>query len=250
MSRAGWLRLLVVGTAVLLLELVCRTGIITPLTMIPPSAMAAALIALIGTGRFTADIVKTLGNVVLAGALAVVVGFSVGVLIHAMRRMRRALEPLLASYYAVPFFVFYPLLIVLFGLNDLPIIAIGFLFGVVAMVISTMNGLDRIPPVLLKVGRAHRLGPVRSALLIKLPATGPYLFTGVKLAVAYAFIGVIAAEFILSGGGIGYAIAYAYNNFDNRTMYALMLLILAVVMAVNLLLHAWGQRLYRRRGGR
>jgi len=250
MSRAGWLRLLVVSGAVLLLELACRTGIITPLTMIPPSAMAAALLALIGAGRFTADIVKTLGNVTLACALAVVVGFSFGVLIHAMRRVRRALEPLLASYYAVPFFVFYPLLIVLFGLNDLPIVAIGFLFAVVAMVISTMNGLDRIPPVLLKVGRAHRLGPLRSALLIKLPAAAPYLFTGVKLAVAYAFIGVIAAEFILSGGGIGYAIAYAYNNFDNRTMYALMLLILAVVMAVNLVLHGWEQRLYRRRGGR
>jgi len=250
MSLAGWLRLLIVGGAVLLLELACRTGIISPLTMIAPSAMAAALVALIGSGRLTADIVKTFGNVALAVALAVVVGFAFGVLIHALPRLRRALEPLFASYYAVPFFVFYPLLIVLFGLNDLPIVAIGFLFAVVAMVISTLSGLDRIPPVLLKVARTHRLGPLRTALFIKLPASAPHLFTGVKLAVAYAFIGVIAAEFILSGAGIGYAIAYAYNNFDNRTMYALMLLILTVVTAINLALHGWEQRLYRRRGDR
>jgi NitT/TauT family transport system permease protein len=250
MSRAGGLRLLVVGGAVLLLELACRTGIISPLTMIAPSAMAAALVALIGSGKLTADIVKTFGNVALAVALAVVVGFALGVLIHALPRLRRALEPLFASYYAVPFFVFYPLLIVLFGLNDLPIVAIGFLFAVVAMVISTLTGLDRIPPVLLKVARTHRLGPLRTALFIKLPASAPHLFTGVKLAVAYAFIGVIAAEFILSGAGIGYAIAYAYNNFDNRTMYALMLLILTVVTAINLALHGWEQRLYRRRGDR
>ncbi|MEJ0067581.1 MAG: hypothetical protein WDO24_01195 [Pseudomonadota bacterium] len=52
----------------------------------------------------------------------------------------------------MPFFVFYPLFIVIFGLNDLPIVAIGFLFAVIAMVISTLNGLDRIPAVLLKVG--------------------------------------------------------------------------------------------------
>jgi NitT/TauT family transport system permease protein len=250
MSRAGGLRLLVVGGAVLLLELACRTGIISPLTMIAPSAMAVALVALIGSGKLTADIVKTFGNVALAVALAVVVGFALGVLIHALPRLRRALEPLFASYYAVPFFVFYPLLIVLFGLNDLPIVAIGFLFAVVAMVISTLTGLDRIPPVLLKVARTHRLGPLRTALFIKLPASAPHLFTGVKLAVAYAFIGVIAAEFILSGAGIGYAIAYAYNNFDNRTMYALMLLILTVVTAINLALHGWEQRLYRRRGDR
>jgi NitT/TauT family transport system permease protein len=249
MSRAGWLRLLVVAGAALLLEGLCRGGVIKPLTLIAPSAMVAALAGLIVAGKITADVVKTLGNVAVACALAIVAGFALGVLIHALRRLRRALEPLYASYYAVPFFVFYPLLIVIFGLNDLPIVAIGFLFAVVAMVINTLNGLDRIPAVLLKVGRTHRLGPLRTALLIKLPATAPYLFTGVKLAVAYAFIGVIAAEFILSGSGIGYAIAYAYNNFDNRTMYALMLLLLAVITALNMVLHVWEQRLHRRRGG-
>ena len=61
-------------------------------------------------------------------------------------------------------------------------------------------------------------------MLVHLPAAAPHLFTGVRLAVAYAFIGVIASEFILSGEGLGYAIAYSYNNFDNRTMYGLMLL--------------------------
>ncbi len=70
-----------------------------------------------------------------------------------------------------------------------------------------------------------------------------------KLAVAYAFIGVIAAEFHPVGSGIGYSISYAYNNFDNRTMYALMLLILVVIIALNMVLHVWEQRLYRRRGG-
>jgi NitT/TauT family transport system permease protein len=250
MTRAGWLRLTIVAAAALLLELLCRTGIIPRLTLIPPSAMLTALVGLIQAGKITTDAGKTLGNVALAAALAIVVGFALGVLIHATHRVRRALEPLLASYYAVPFFVFYPLLIVLFGLNDLPIVAIGFLFAVVAMVIATLNGLDRIPAVFLKVGRAHRLGPLRTALLIKLPAIAPALLTGVKLAVAYAFIGVIAAEFILSGSGLGYAIAYAYNNFDNRTMYALMLLILSVVVALNMALHVWELRLYRRRGGR
>ncbi len=118
------------------------------------------------------------------------------------------------------------------------------------MVVNTLDGLDRIPPVLLKVGRVHHLGALRTALLIKLPASAPHLFTGVKLAVAYAFIGVIAAEFILSGAGLGYAIAYAYNNFDNRTMYALMLLVLVAVTTVNMVLHVWERRWHARRGER
>jgi NitT/TauT family transport system permease protein len=250
MTRAGWLRLGLFVGAVLVLELLCRTGVIEPLTLIAPSQMALALGRLIASGKITDDVLKTFGNVALAFALAVIVGFAAGVALHGARRLRRALDPLFASYYAVPFFVFYPLFIVIFGLNDWPIVAIGFLFGVVAMIINTLNGLDRIPPVLLKAGRVHRLGRLRTALLIKLPASAPHLFTGIKLAVAYAFIGVIAAEFILSGAGIGYSIAYAYNNFDNRTMYGLMLLVLVAVTAVNMALHVWERRMHARRGGR
>ena len=52
---------------------------------------------------------------------------------------------------------------------------------------------------------------------IRLPAAAPHLFSGLKLAVAYSFIGVIAGEFILSTKGVGHEIAYAYNNFDNPT---------------------------------
>ena len=62
-----------------------------------------------------------------------------------------------------------------------------------------------------------------------LPCAAPYILTGVKLAVAYALIGIIGSEFIMSRGGIGYEIGFAYNNFDNATMYPLIVLILLVV---------------------
>ena len=55
------------------------------------------------------------------------------------------------------------------------------------------------------------------------------MLTGAKLAVAYSLIGIIGAEFIMSRGGMGYEISFAYNNFDNATMYPLILLILAGV---------------------
>ena len=64
-------------------------------------------------------------------------------------------------------------------------------------------------------------------------ATAPYIFTGFKLAVAYSFIGVIGAEFITSSRGIGYEISFAYNNFDNAVMYAMILFILALVVTVG-----------------
>jgi ABC-type nitrate/sulfonate/bicarbonate transport system permease component len=70
----------------------------------------------------------------------------------------------------------------------------------------------------------------------------------VKLVIAYSFIGVIAGEFVLSGAGIGHQIAFAYNNFDNPTMYGLMLLLISFVSGLNMLLFVWERRFYRRRG--
>ena len=61
-------------------------------------------------------------------------------------------------------------------------------------------------------------------------------------------IGVIGGEFIMSGSGLGYAIGYAYNNFDSETMYATMLFVLLVAIGMNSGLGAWERRIRRRRG--
>lgn len=250
MSRAAWIRLVVIAAAIGTLELVCRVGWINPLTMPPPSRIFVYSYQVLASGRMTDDILLTVQNVAAAFVLSVLVGFLTGVVLHRLPRLRKAVDPLLASYYAVPVFIFYPLLIVIFGLNQWPLIAIGFLFAVVAMIINTLNGLDRVPRVLFKVARVHRMSRPAEVMLITLPAAAAYLFTGVKLAVAYSFIGVVAGEFILAGAGMGYEIAFAYNNFDNRTMYGLMLFLLVVVATINVGLHVWERRLYARRGGR
>lgn len=243
-------RLGLVAGLVLLLELACRTGLISPKTLTAPSRMVVALWEVLGSGEIDDDLEQTLLAVAIAILLAVMFGFASGVVLHALPRLRRALDPLLATYYAVPFFVFYPVMVAIFGLSHVPIVIVGFLFAVVVMLISTLNGLDRIPRVLDKVARMHRLGRAETALRLKLPAAAPHLFTGMKLATSYAFIGVIASEFIMAPSGLGYAIAYAYGNFDNVRMYALMLLVLLIVTSVNMSLQAWEQRLLARRRAR
>lgn len=248
MNRVALARLAVIACFVLFIEALCRFGVISRLTLLPPSEMAAWLLHLLATGEINEAIARTFSNVAIAFVLSVAFGLAAGVIIHAVPRLRRVCDPLLAAYYSIPVFVFYPLFVSLFGLNRWPLITIGFAFGVIAMVIATLNGLDRVPRVLLKVARVHRMRRSAEIIRIVLPAAAPYLFTGVKLALAYSFIGILAGEFILSGGGLGYAIAYAYDAFDNRTMYALMLFVLIVATAMNAGLYVWEQRLLRRRG--
>ena len=210
--------------------------------------MASALFRLLEGGKVNGQIAQTFGIVVLSVLIAVVLGFAFGLFVHALPRLRQALEPFFATYYAVPIFIFYPVMIAIFGLSVIPIVLMGVANALVAMVIATLNGLDRVPRVLTKVARVHHMGVLETALRLKLPAAAPHLFTGVKLAVSYGFIAVIASEFILAPAGLGRVISDAYTDFNNPRMYALMLLLVAVATAVNMVLHVLDQRWAERRG--
>ena len=95
---------------------------------------------------------------------------------------------------------------------------------------------------------SQRLGLIETARSVTLPCAAPYVLTGAKFAVAYSLIGVIGAEFIMSRGGMGYEISFAYTNFDNATMYPLILLILVVSISINAVLSWWEKVLLAQEG--
>ena len=248
MSRVRVVQIAVVAGFVLLLEALCLAGVIDKITMQPPHRIVVDFVRLLASGRLTPEIAKSMGNVLLAFVLAYVIGIVVGTVLHGFKTARDTLDPLFATYYAIPVFAFYPLFIVMFGLGDGPQVLIGVLLGVVAVIVTTLNGLDRVPPVLRKTARIGGLGPLETALRVTLPFCAPYLLTAAKLALAYAFIGVIGSEFIMARNGMGYEIGYAFLNFDNATMYPLILLILLLSIVMNGLLSHWEKVLLARRG--
>lgn len=148
MTKVGVTRAALVAGAFVALEILCRVGTIPSATMIPPSEMLVALWQILKSGRANADIAFTILNTLAAIVVSVVLGFWLGAMLHALPRARRVFEPLLSAYYAVPVFIFYPLLIVAFGVGRTALIAMGAMFGIVAMIVNTMIGLDRVPRVI------------------------------------------------------------------------------------------------------
>src|SRR5260370_35013283 len=98
---------------------------------------------LLRAGKFNHDIGISLLEIVAASIVSVLLGFVIGLVIHAFPRMRRALEPLLSSYYAVPTFIFYPVFIAVLGGRPLSISSIPGFRAVVAMITPTPAGLSR-----------------------------------------------------------------------------------------------------------
>lgn len=248
MTRAGHIRVGIVIAFVLLVEALCRFGAVRPTQLVPPSVMAEELWALMGTTDFWAQLGTSARSIVIAFVAAMLAGCSIAVILHSLPRVRSALEPLIASYYALPFFVLYPLLIVLFGMNDTPIIVIGFLYAVMAVIVGTMSGLDRLPNVLRRTGRIHRLTRFQQAVHIQIPAAAPHIFTGAKLAMGYSITGVLGSEFILANSGYGYAISFAYNNFEDRKMYALLLFLIVAITLLTILLYRAQKSVQHRSG--
>ncbi|MEY4213741.1 MAG: hypothetical protein RL458_1967, partial [Pseudomonadota bacterium] len=191
---------------------------------------------------------KTMGNAAIGFVLAVSAGVVVAVAVHRRRLLRETLEPLFATYYAIPVLAFYPLLIILFGVGDAPKITIAFMLGVIAVIVNLLNGLDRVPPVLIKTARVVGMGPTQIVWRVTLPFSAPYLLTGVKFALAYSLIGIIGSEFIMSTDGMGFEISFAYNNFDNATMYPLIVLILLISISLNFALGTIEKQILQRRG--
>lgn len=232
--------------SILLLEWLARAGVVGTITLAPPSDMASTMIQLLVSGAILNDIWQTAFATFVAFVLAATVGISVGWALWRWNRVQSILDPYLIAFYAMPVFAFYPMLIAIFGLNRIPIILIAFMMSTVAIVINTANGFAQVRDVYEQVGRSLRLSRYEAFAHIYLPAATPYIFTGLKLGFIYALIGVIASEFILANSGLGYQVAYNYNNFATKEMYATMLLVIVIAIATNLTLIRIENRLYRR----
>jgi NitT/TauT family transport system permease protein len=236
-------RLAAVIFCVAALEIVCRAGWVRPTTMIPPSDMVRGMLRALSDPATIGDFGLTLAEVVSATALAAALGIIAGLVLHALPRLRHAFEPFIASYYALPLFALYPVLVVVFGVGPQPIIATGVMYATMSVVVATLAGLDRIPNVFRKVAKAQRLGPRRTTLRVLVPASAPEILSGIALSVGYAFVAVIASEFLLASRGVGHAIADAYNTFRTERMYGLVLALALLVVLINFALRRFRSRL-------
>jgi NitT/TauT family transport system permease protein len=214
-------------------EILPRAGMVDPVTLVPLSEMVQQLVAMLQSGVLTPHLVSTGTMVLSAFLLACISGLAIGYLLWRAPRAYAVLDPYLTSYYAMPFFAFYPGLIAIFGLSRLPIILIAWAWAVVAVIVGTVGGLRKVPLVYHKVASVYGLSRWRAFTRVYMPAAAPLVFNGVKLALSYSIIGVIASEFILAPNGLGWLVSYNYENFAVAQMYAVILLIVLGTIALT-----------------
>ena len=204
-------------------------------------AIAAALVRVLAApefyGHLGASASEVAAGLVVGGALGLLAGIAIG----ANRFVADACEALIHYLGPTPKIIFFPVMIMWFGVgagSKMAMAAISCFFPIAISAAAGMRGIDRV---LIRVGRSFRARPWQMVTKIYLPAMRAPVLTGVRLGLGVAIIGTLLAETKLSNRGIGFLIIQAYSTFDMPRMYALLIVLFVLAIGLNTLIGRFGR---------
>jgi NitT/TauT family transport system permease protein len=213
-------------------EVVCRAFKL-PLTILPaPSQVFGAL------WQFRAPIadnaVVTLWTTIAGFLIATLFGLALGIFVGWHRTIYSALYPVMVGFNSVPKVAVVPVLILWFGLGEVPAIITAFLISFFPIVVNVATGLATTEPELEDVLRA--LGASRMDVMRKvgIPRSMPYFFGSLKVAITLAFVGAVVSETVGANKGLGKLMLDAQSAFQVPIVFAGLL----VLAALGILLYA------------
>ena len=234
--KVAVVRLVLLAAMLVAWELAGRAA--NPLLAVPPSAVLPALrdlLLLRSYPRLPASLWLTVREIVVAYGLAVAAGLGCGFALGMNRLLGRAWGPMIAALYAVPAVVWYPSLMLFFGLDAASKIAFGFLLGFFPITLAVLAGVRQVNPQLVLVARAYGAGVVTVFLRVMLPSMLFTLVGGLRTGLALSVIGVVVGEILGSKDGMGALINHAYGLLRTSDYVALVLVTLALVVGSDVL---------------
>ncbi|EJW10988.1 Hydroxymethylpyrimidine ABC transporter, transmembrane component [Rhodovulum sp. PH10] len=209
----------------LIWEAVCRFAKIDPFILPAPSEIFAAM------NQYWWPLAKnsfvTLWTTMAGFALAVGFGIVLGLVVGWSRTIYRGLYPVLIGFNSVPKVAVVPILVIWFGIGEIPAILTAFLISFFPIVVNVATGLSTIEPELEDVLRALGASKLDIMLKVGIPRTQPYLFGALKVAITLAFVGTVVSETIAANAGLGFLMVQAGSNFQMPLVFAGLLLLAA-----------------------
>jgi NitT/TauT family transport system permease protein len=211
---------------------------VDPLFMSYPSAIAKAAVALIASGELIEALTSSIQTLVIGFVTASVIGLVLGLLIGRYRLVDAATDWLVNALYSTPLVAILPLVILWFGLGDMAKLFIVSLLAVFPVLINTAAGVRNVPASLIDVGSAFAASERQVFLKIILPATIPYMMTGLRLGIGRAIIGMVVAEFFTAITGLGAMIVKYGNQYDTASMFVPILMLMFLGIGLTIMVRA------------
>jgi NitT/TauT family transport system permease protein len=242
----AWIRQ-VAALAVLLLlwEAAARAGLLNPLYLPSPGRIAAALTELFATGRIWPHLGATFAAALVGLALGIAVGIVLGVVAALVPLVAELLQPVMTLLNAIPRVILAPLFVIWLGIGLASKVALAFILVAVLIFFSVFTGIQQVDRRL--VERIVTLGGNRWALVrhVYLPSVAAWVLSNLKVSVGFAFTGAVVGEFVAATRGLGYLLSFAQSTYNSALMFALVLLIMVVVLAIFAIAGKLERRLLR-----
>jgi ABC-type nitrate/sulfonate/bicarbonate transport system permease component len=219
-----------------LVEVAVRADIIPRTVVARPSDAIAGLMTSQNRADLRDGFLITFGMTAIAMVLELLVALPLGYFLFRRRDFALAYSGWLAALFAAPIFLLYPLFLVIFGRNEMTLIIMGFLPGVIPLIIQVEEGFRGVSSTLINVGRSVGVSVWQNLWKIMIPAAAPSIFTGFRLALIYTLINIIAIEYLVDIGGLGRIVADRYFRFDISGTYTAIIAIAAISMLFNWLI--------------
>jgi ABC-type nitrate/sulfonate/bicarbonate transport system permease component len=220
----------------LLLEYVTQAGYVRRTFLPPPSEVWWTLWAMLKGGEMLAPLGSTLTLFAVGFVLSTLLGIVLGLLMGTSQFCLDLLEPLVEGIRPIPKAALIPALMLFLGLGvEMKIVSIV-LASFFPVLINTIQGVRGVDPVLTSTGRTFGYGRTAIILKIILPAAIPYIIAGVRVALALALLTTILAEMLAGTGGLGSLILDHQRSFRVRQMYAWLVVLALLGLALNLLM--------------
>lgn len=218
-------------------EWLVASGHISRAIVALPSDAIAGLFSPEFSGELFRACRLTFGLVVSALVLEILVAIPIGYFLYRKPVFGAAYESWLAALFAAPIFLLYPLFMVIIGRNNYTLLFMGFAAGVIPIIIHARLAFMTVPDTLINVGRSFHLTQSQIFWKIILPSGVPTIFAGIRLALIYTLINIIAIEFLVDAGGLGRMVSDRYFRFDIGGTYTAISAVALVSVTLNLIIN-------------
>jgi NitT/TauT family transport system permease protein len=233
----------------LIWELLSRLGP-WPRSVLPgPGDVARSASALLADGRLVHAAARSLVRLAQGYAVSVAVGVPLGVLLARQPGVNAALRPAVLGLQALPSVCWLPIALLWFGPSELAVLLVVVMGSLLAVAISTEDAVAGVDPLLLRAAGTLGVRGLRFVTGVLLPAALPGVVTGLKLGWSFAWRALMAGELLYAGGGIGRLLQAGREANDAAQLFAVMLAIVAIGVAVDRLLFRPVEVRVRRRWG-
>jgi len=192
---------------------------VDPVLFTSPSKVAVAAYHMVLSGELWTYLWPSLVVLAIGFAFAVVLGVAIGLLLARFWVLDVALTVYITFLYSIPSVALVPLIVLWAGFDTTAKVIILFLFAFFPMAINTYQGVKSVDPKLLEVGRAFRCSEGQLWWNIVLPASLPFIVTGLRLALGRGLIGMVLADLYTAISGVGYLIVRTASTYQVDKMF-------------------------------